>query len=333
MTEFSVAQRARRLAERLKKVPSVLCKTELDALLGVLGSDAVTKTLLDGLLQRERPNIGEHAGSFAEGKPYDHALGLEFANTPERRAAFGYNVLLSMLRSGKVSTTDVRGAVLAVGEKYKPPGIQNALWKEEQKVECWVNIFISPIIDYLETSQNADDFVLAMMVKYKQRAEWFDRSYLLEVALQKDDDYSKTEERLKQDFYRYLFDQGMDFFVEPFSPSDKSRADVLSAKLEDGRRLVVEAKVHDGKGRKEDWVTSGITQAASYAQQWGEPHAYLLVYNICENSLLKFSGARQEYNLWAISALGKEIRIVDININNKLPASQAKQLQEINIAS
>ena len=45
MMEFSVAQRARRLAERLKKVPSVLWKTELDALLGVLEFDAVTKTL------------------------------------------------------------------------------------------------------------------------------------------------------------------------------------------------------------------------------------------------------------------------------------------------
>lgn len=333
MMEFSVAQRARRLAERLKKVPSVLWKTELDALLGVLESDAVTKTLLDSLLQRERRNIGEFAGSFAKGKPYDHALGLEFANTPERRAAFGYHVLLSMLRGRQVSTTDVSGAVLAVGERYKPPGIQNALWKEEQKIESWVNIFISPIIDYLETSQTADDFVLAMMIKYKQRAEWFDKSYLIEVAQQKDNDYNKTEERLKQDFYRYLFDQGMDFFIEPFSPSDKSRVDVLSAKLKDGRRLIVEAKVHDGTGRKEDWVENGITQAASYAQQWGEPHAYLLVYNICENSLLKFSGARQEYNLWAISTSGKEIRIVDININNKLPASQAKQLQEINIAS
>lgn len=340
MIRLGIAERARHLTDRLQRVPVQLVKTELEALLGVLHSDEATRVLLRSLLERERPHIGAHAGSFIQGTPLQRDISLEFANSPERRAAFGYLVLDGLLEGG-ASPEDVLKKVVGDGKHYVCPGGRKLTPPPTEAISRFIDVFVDPVTDYLEGTQNSDDLVLATMVRYKQRSEWFERERLYEMAqLDKGPlvegsteshhlPKGQVEERLKRDFHRYLFDQGLEFNIEAVSPKDGGKTDILSAKLPDGRRLVVEAKVYDGKDRDKSWVKSGIKQAASYADEWSEPHAYLLVYNVTANTVLKLAGAKQEDNLWAIQSLGKEVRMIGINLGIELPPSKASQLHEV----
>ncbi len=335
MTRSDVAGRARRLADRLRRASPFLVKTELNALLGALHSDWATKVLLTSLLTREQPNLGSHAGRFAEGNPLDHQVPLEFAKSWEGRAAFGYQVLTGMLSMGEQTPKSILERVLADGQHYPDePKTPRA------KIVSFVDVFIDPIIDYLEGVRDTDDLTLATMVRYKQRCEWFDKECLRKMAWQDESPVSgqntdadrsihgQVEERLKRDFCRYLFDLGLEFVIEPQSPSRTGAADVLAPKLADGRRLVVEAKVYDGVRRKESWVKGGISQAAQYANDWGEPRAYLLVYNVVDNVVLNFRGAQQEDKFWVANSLNREVKIVSIDLGNMPPASQSDRISQ-----
>ena len=303
-------------------------KTELEALLGVLRYDRSAKVLLLSL--SERVSIGAHAGSFARGEPYSHQEGLEFAPSPEQRALLGYQVLDGLL-AGRPSPQDVADKVVKMCTRYVDIPSEGRSVTPAEAISRFVDIFIDPIIDYLKGAWVIDDVVFALMARYKQRSEWFEKERLLQIAQDNAEDSRKDqiEQRLKGDFCRYLFDQGIDFSMEAVSPEDGGKTDVLSARLVNGRRLVVEAKVYDGEDRNGTWVKSGIMQAASYANEWSEPYAYLLVYNIRENTLLEFSGASQKDALWVTQALGKEVRIAAINLTDRQPASKASQTRQI----
>jgi hypothetical protein len=273
-------------------------------------------------------NLGAYAGSFIEGRPYAPATPLPFADTAERRAAFGYQVLTGLV-SGGLSPADVSARVVRDGSQYLE--LVNGQIPQTETIKRFVDVFVEPIIDYLEGAQDIDDLTLATMVKYKQRSEWFETERLLEIARYNEGESSKpfvgqAELRLKKDFYRYLFDQGLEFVIEARSPKGGGATDVLTARLGNGRRLIVEAKVYDGKGREKSHVSAGIQQAASYAEEWAEHRAYLLVYNVFPNAVLEFPGTRQDANFWLALSLRREIRIVDVNLNNTLPASQANKI-------
>jgi len=336
MNRSDTTKVARRLADRLYKVPRFLVKTELESLVRILDSDKTTKILIDGLLQREEPNLGAHAGSFIKGQIGLHQVGLEFANSPERRAAFGYKVLKGFIASNLGAVT-AWGRIEQICSHYVEVDHVSGNRPPEKVIEQFLEIFVTPIIDYIEFTRNTEDFVHATMVKYKQRCEWFERERLQELIEIKQMPQEagihieQIEQRLKLDFYRYLFDQDLDFFVEVVSPKQLGRADVLTAKLRDGCRLIVEAKVYDGKNRDRNWIKDGITQAASYADDWSEPYAYLLVYNVAVNTMVNFVGVRQEGNIWIMQSLGKEVRIICVNLANELPPSKASQLQDVQI--
>lgn len=197
-----------------------------------------------------------------------------------------------------------------------------------QYVDTFANVFLDPFVDYLTSSQEQDDLILALMIRYKNRCEWFRAQQLLDIAERTTRD---IERALKLDFYEYLFDHGVEFTIDPNSPSGGGEADVLSARFSGGGRLVLEAKVYDGKHRVDSEIKAGVNQAASYARQWLEPAAFLLVYNIAVNTLLSFTGAQQQGNYWATTRSGRSVFVVTMDLAAELPASHASQLKRVNI--
>lgn len=331
MARLGVTERARRLMERLRTSPFLLVKTDLQAFLNLLHSDEVTRIVLTSLLERERENLGAHAGSFTSGTPGKHQVGLDFLKTFEQRAAFGYQVVSGLLSSG-LATQEFENRLLTIGLHYRiTDDVSSAA-----AIAGFVTTFVEPIVDYLEGAQEVDDVILATMIKYKQRAEWFETETLGKIALGNESETGgpptgQAEERLKHDFYRYLFDRGLEFVVDPRSPKGSGAADVLTARFSDGRRLIVEAKVYDGVDRDQSHVKGGVPQTASYATEWAEPRAYLLVYNVAPNTIVEFVGAAEGEYFWAAKSLGREIRIFSVNLNIRLPASQASQLSRVRI--
>ncbi len=319
--------------QRLYKTPAILLKTEIEFLHNVIYSDYANRLLLEGVFQREEKNIGQHATLFVNRNISDSQRGLQFLHNREQRVAFCYQFLENLVSTPR-EPEEVWYIIKEISAQCSD---FRASLPRKAAVELFIELFITPILDYLKFKEYAEDFARATMIRYKQRIEWFGATRLQEIAKKpkprsgSTQAFNDIERRLKQDFYQYLFDQGLDFTIDPKSPKEKGKPDVITAKLNNERRLIVEAKVYDGQARDENWIKSGISQAASYADEWNEPYAFLLVYNAAHNTVLEFAGASHNINAWTTKAMGKEIRIICINLYNELTASKAKNLEIIKI--
>lgn len=329
------AARLRRAADRLRSCPFLALRSQTQAFLSELRRSGEVWERIGALGARERPSIKGYPSTLIDLQPM--AFTLYFANSYEEQAATGVNVLEAMLQ-----TVDLHDAnqfadrLCSIGAMFRE-GRRPHMQPPERPIhiQTFVQVLVDPIVDYVELSADREELIATLMARYKRRCEWFRRELLQSLAAgdksraKEPLKYDIAEGRLKRDFYEYLFDNDVEFSVDPQGPGDQSRADVLSYRFPDGARLVCEAKVFDGAGRGVDKVKKGIGQAAYYANQWGEPVGYLLVYNVKPNARLTFTGARQIGEVWSTDRQGKTIRIVSLDLGVDVPATQSAKIQEI----
>ena len=97
------------------------------------------------------------------------------------------------------------------------------------------------------------------------KVEWFQRDELVKI--------DGDERDLAKHLYAYLFDQGLDFHIEPQSASGE--ADLVAAEL------VLDAKVFDGDKRGLAYLASGFHQVHTYTRDFDQEVGYLIVYKTC----------------------------------------------------
>jgi len=240
---------------------------------------------------------------------------LDGLATPARRAALGLLLIETILQDRRSSLLDIGNRLADIGRLYGPRGHGEA--SDAQALSNFVRVFVTPILSYLGYERSADDLIRAMLLRYKQRCEWFERDRLLEIAKAKDarNKLNLMEKRLKADLYRYLFDSGMDFAVEPSTPARSAKPDLVSAKLPSGRKLVLEVKVCDGVVSS-DGIAQGIKQAKLYADDWGEPVGYCLVYNIATSVTLEIAGPQWDGEFYTVNLGSKQVRLIIINLSS-----------------
>lgn len=147
-------------------------------------------------------------------------------------------------------------------------------------LESFKDIFLEPFYDYLDEHLDEARAVLALIIKYKKRCEWFKRQELLDAWLEKT---SKGEKTLALDMYEYLFQQGLDFYIEPSSVSGE--VDLISSQIGD-ERLLADAKIYNPeKGKGKEYILSGFNQLYTYAVDYNEPVAYLVIFETSEDRL------------------------------------------------
>lgn len=84
--------------------------------------------------------------------------------------------------------------------------------------------------------------MLMLLLRYKHRSEWFRRDHLWELSQIE----QKGEKELALDLYAYLFDQGLDFHIEPSSIT--GAIDLIAAQdTEDP--LLLDTKIFEGDKR------------------------------------------------------------------------------------
>jgi len=140
--------------------------------------------------------------------------------------------------------------------------------------------FLVPVCKYInEKIANICSFQY-LLVRFKLRSEWFEKENLFNLY---SGNTSKGESILDEALRAYLFDQGINFpFSKPSSPSGE--VDVLS--IVEQKPIPLEVKVFDGEGRSQSYVRQGFRQAFSYAKDYGEPSAYLVIFNVSQNDLV-----------------------------------------------
>jgi len=177
--------------------------------------------------------------------------------------------------------------------------------------------FFRPVAKYIMEKISVMDSFQYLLIRYKLQSEWFERENLLQLFAK---DTTKGESVLDALLREYLFNQGVDFpFSKPSSPSGE--VDVLS--IVKRNPIPLEVKVFDNVGRTQAHVKQGVIQAYSYAKDYGEASAYLMVFNVSNREIVFKLNSQEIPQRVAIG--DKTVYIFTVNLFSfEEPASKRK---------
>lgn len=164
--------------------------------------------------------------------------------------------------------------VIAFGTR----GIQESLIIMTEQV-------VQPLVEYLIGEVEDTSNVLYLLEKYQRHVAWFEQSRLwakLEAEHAREG-YAGAEDIYDSDLRKFLFEQGVDYpFSQPASAS--GRADVV-ADMDTDDPLICEIKLFDGAQYGVAYLAKGLSQARSYAEDYGKSFAYLVIVNLTDRTL------------------------------------------------
>ena len=172
--------------------------------------------------------------------------------------------------------------------------------KHSEILDLFREHFLEPFYEVLDEAVDDKAAVLSLLIRYKRKVEWFERADVASLA-------SKGERTLAQHLYAYLFEQGLDFHIEPQSVSGE--ADLVA------EELVLDAKVFDGQAssRGVRYLKHGFNQVLTYARDFNQSAGYLIVYRTCEEDL-QFDFATSDMLVPHITCGGKVIFILVVDL-------------------
>jgi hypothetical protein len=144
--------------------------------------------------------------------------------------------------------------------------------KYEECLDTFREEFLEPFYELLDEALDQQTAALSLLIKYKRRVEWFERDMVAQLA-------TSNERTLAKHLYAYLFDQGLDFHIEPQSVSGE--ADLVAPEL------VLDAKIFDGKSesRGTRYIKHGVNQLLTYTRDFNQSVGYLVIFRTCEEDL------------------------------------------------
>lgn len=192
--------------------------------------------------------------------------------------------------------------------------------KHDEALDLFRDHFLEPFYEMLDEALDTQAAVLSLLLKYKRTVEWFQREVAHELAV-------KGERALARHLYAYLFEQGLDFHIEPQSISGE--ADLVASDL------VLDAKVFDGSSssRGTRYVRHGVHQLLTYTRDFNQAVGYLVIYRTCPEDL-QFGFAGSDMLVPFVCFGGKTLYLLVIDIcpydksASKRGALQAHVLEE-----
>lgn len=194
------------------------------------------------------------------------------------------------------------------------------------KINAFNLNFIDPLFNYILCIINDSNFVLSTLVKYKHKVEWFNKESLFFLFK---NDITHGENNLSYNLYEYLFDQGIEFHIEP--KSESGRPDLIESQTGQNR-LVADVKIFDTERSKgKSYVINGFNQVYTYTKTYNNSLGYLIIFKTCEKDLsLKFSN--REDNIPFITHNNKTIFFIVIDIfQHETTASKRGKAEAIEI--
>lgn len=151
------------------------------------------------------------------------------------------------------------------------------------KQQCLLSFnsaILAPLCDCLDSALDERRIILGLLLRYKQRCEWFRRNsiYTLWRA-----DPRRGEKHLALQVYEYLHDNGVNFTIESWSAS--GQADIVASRgVTDP--LVADAKIFNPtRSQGIQYLAKGVAQVYRYTLDYNVPFGCLLVF-ICSKTFL-----------------------------------------------
>ncbi len=232
----------------------------------------------------------------------------KIGETEEEAAAIGYKVLRRLDHKN----------IYGMKNTYF-----NVVKNDSDTLDIVRELFLEPFYEYVDEQLDDQRALLALLLRYKHRSEWFYKKRLWELSQTE----KSGENSLKLDLYSYLYDQGIDFSIEPSSITGE--IDLIAAQ-NTSDPLLLEAKIFDGDGRGKSYIKKAFNQIYTYTQQYNEPFGYLVIYKIIERDL-NFS-LKTSRDIPQVNYNHKTIFLLTIDIYpHDKPVSQRPPLNSIEI--
>lgn len=149
---------------------------------------------------------------------------------------------------------------------------------DDANVDRLRDIAVEGFYEYLDESIDSRNAMMGLLVKYKQRSEWFHRPRLRALARDGVAKHRAGEESLAVDLHEYIFDQGVEFSIEPTTASGEPDVVLLDV---DGAKVVIDAKYVPKDAPPSVFkkkIAEGFHQVARYCADVHEPVGYLVVF-------------------------------------------------------
>jgi len=180
----------------------------------------------------------------------------------------------------------------------------SAVSKSEKAFSPFCYVFVDPLYEYLDEHIDDQRAILALLRRYKHKCEWFQTDNLIKLSEQ-------GERKLAEHLYEYLYDQGLNFMIEPSSVSGE--ADLVSIQKGD-EPLIADAKIFNPeKSKGKSYIATGFNQIYTYTRDYNEPFGYLVIYKTCEEEP-KFLLANQTQSTPFVIHNNKTIFLITIDI-------------------
>lgn len=196
----------------------------------------------------------------------------------------------------------------------------------DEAIETVRDIFLEPFYEYVDEHLDDQRAMLALLLRYKHRCEWFHRDDLWKVI---EASTQKAENLLAVDLYSYLHDQGIDFTIEPTSL--RGAIDLIAAQGSSDP-LLADTKIFDGAARGKNYICRGFNQIYTYTQQFNEPFGYLVIFKTTDKDL-RFALSTPSHNIPVVVHNHKTIFLLTIDIYpHPEPVSKRGPIKAVEIA-
>ncbi|RZF21153.1 hypothetical protein DAY19_14340 [Halobacteriovorax vibrionivorans] len=153
----------------------------------------------------------------------------------------------------------------------------------EQYIENINDSCVEFLADHLDEQLDSSQTLMLLLYKYKHSAEWFNRKKLCLIARGEIEYCDDKEKGLANHLYQYLFDQGIEFNIEPSSSS--GRADLVTSQSNEAR-IILDAKyisIDSSNSSIKKKVQDGFGQVHHYCCDYNSEFGYLVIFKDSDN--------------------------------------------------
>lgn len=265
---------------------------------------------------REAPTV---TGSFDQG--------FYSARTSEEHAALCLRIVSALADLDRIGEAHKREFVVRCLGGYLTDG---NYFKVDDAIQVLRDVAVDGLYEYLDESLDARNVLYAVLLKYKQRSEWFRRERLRHVA-HAGLEGRRGERALALDLYEYILDQGVEFFIEPWSGSGEAD---LVLRDSDGGYVIIDAKylAEDATRSKiVQRITAGLNQVYRYCDDYGEAAGFLVVFNETPGKVRL--GLPESDGLRFLVIGGRTVYYLAINLADRPSASLEGRAKEVVISA
>ena len=189
---------------------------------------------------------------------------------------------------------------------------------------------IRDLYEYIDEQLDGVNVVNGLLIKYKQSVEWFEQEHL-QLIIANGFGGATGERALARHLQQYVFEQGVDFSVEPTSASGE--VDLL-LRDPNGSYTIIDAKYVKASASPSEikrQIAEGFNQVARYCEDFNQHTGFLAVFVNDNVSILIDLDETDSFKYFRIG--GNAIYYTEINIAVRPSASKTGTARQVHFTT